>query len=69
MPKTRKPATAEEVTDFFAAEPLETANLVYRLVGAALKKRQPAAAPKKARKPSGPKPPTAIPGAAADPTA
>lgn len=60
MPKTRRPATAEEIAEFFVTEPIETANLMYRLIGAALKKRQPSQAPKKARKPSSPKMPAPV---------
>ena len=44
MPRTRRPATAEEVQEFFETQPVETAELMIRLIGASIKRRQPATA-------------------------
>jgi hypothetical protein len=60
MPRTRKPATAEEVQDFFETQPVETAELMLRLIAASLRRRMPPPAPKRVRKPKSAAPTTVI---------
>ena len=55
MPRTRKPATAEEVQDFFETQPVETAELMLRLIAAQLKRRKPADLSRVAKSPRKPK--------------